>query len=60
MNTLVVVYDLEANGRRIVSDALGDAAEAVYLTDLDDAARADALRNARRFAGAHDTGTAPG
>jgi len=46
MNTLVVVYDLEANGRRIVSDALGDAAEAVYLTDLDDAARADALRNA--------------
>jgi phosphoglycerate dehydrogenase-like enzyme len=46
MSTLVVVYDLEANGRRIVSDALGDAAEAVYLTDLDDAARADALRNA--------------
>jgi phosphoglycerate dehydrogenase-like enzyme len=46
MNTLVVVYDLEANGRRIVSDALGDVAEAVYLTDLDDAARADALRNA--------------
>jgi phosphoglycerate dehydrogenase-like enzyme len=46
MSTLVVVYDLEANGRRIVSDALGDVAEAVYLTDLDDAARADALRNA--------------
>ena len=46
MSTLAVVYDLEANGRRIVSDALGDAAEAVYLTDLDDAARADALRNA--------------
>ncbi|HUD60211.1 MAG TPA: 2-hydroxyacid dehydrogenase [Acetobacteraceae bacterium] len=46
MSTLAVVYDLEANGRRIVSDALGDVAEAVYLTDLDDAARADALRNA--------------
>jgi phosphoglycerate dehydrogenase-like enzyme len=46
MSTLVVAYELEANGRRVVSEALGDAAEAIYLTDLDDAARADALRHA--------------
>ena len=46
MSTLVVVYDLEPGGRRVVEDALGGAAEAIYLTDLDDAARADALRKA--------------
>jgi glycerate dehydrogenase len=46
MSTLVVVYELEGNGRQIVSDALGGAAEAIYLTDLDDARRADALRKA--------------
>jgi phosphoglycerate dehydrogenase-like enzyme len=46
MNTLVVLYELEANGRQIVSDALDGAAEAIYLPDLDDAGRADALREA--------------
>src|SRR5271169_16207 len=46
MSTLVVVYELEGNGRKIVSDALDGAAEAIYLPELDDAARADALRNA--------------
>ncbi len=46
MSTLVVVYELEGNGRKIVSDALDGAAEAVYLPDLDDAGRAEALRNA--------------
>ena len=46
MNTLVVVYELEANGRHMVAEALDGTAEAVYLTDLDDAGRADALRNA--------------
>ena len=46
MSTLVVVYEPEANGRKIVADALGGAAEAIYLPDLDDAARADALRKA--------------
>jgi phosphoglycerate dehydrogenase-like enzyme len=46
MSTLVVVYDPEANGRRVVKDALGDAAEAIYLTDLDDSERAEALRKA--------------
>jgi phosphoglycerate dehydrogenase-like enzyme len=46
MSTLVVVYELEGNGRRIVHDALGGAAEAIYLTDLDDEGRAYALRRA--------------
>lgn len=46
MSTLVVVYELEGNGRTIVSDALDGAAEAIYLPDLDDAGRADALREA--------------
>ena len=46
MSTLVVVYELEGNGRTIVGDALDGAAEAIYLPDLDDAGRADALRKA--------------
>jgi phosphoglycerate dehydrogenase-like enzyme len=46
MSTLVVVYELEGNGRHVVSEALGGAAQAIYLTDLDDTARADALRKA--------------
>src|SRR4051812_28168283 len=46
MSTLVVVYDPETNGRRIIADALAGAAEAIYLTDLDDAGRAEALRKA--------------
>jgi phosphoglycerate dehydrogenase-like enzyme len=46
MSTLVVVYDLEPGGRRVVEDALGGAAEAIYLTELDAAGRADALRKA--------------
>ncbi len=46
MSTVVVAYELGANGRQIVSDALGDAAQAIYLPDLEDTARAEALRNA--------------
>ncbi len=46
MSTLVVVYELEGNGRTIVGEALDGAAEAIYLPDLDDAGRADALRKA--------------
>jgi phosphoglycerate dehydrogenase-like enzyme len=46
MSTLVVVYELEGNGRTVVSDALDGAADAIYLPDLDDAGRADALREA--------------
>jgi phosphoglycerate dehydrogenase-like enzyme len=46
MSTLVVVYELEPSGRRIVSDALDGAAEAIYLTDLDEPGRAEALHKA--------------
>jgi glycerate dehydrogenase len=46
MSTVVVVYEMEPGGRRIVEESLGGAARAVYLTDLDEAARADALRRA--------------
>lgn len=43
MSTLVVTYDLEVNGRKIVADALGGAADAVYRPDLDDAGRAEGI-----------------
>jgi phosphoglycerate dehydrogenase-like enzyme len=46
MSSIVVVYDLDAGGRRVVTDALGGAADPIYLPDLDDASRADALRKA--------------
>jgi glycerate dehydrogenase len=46
MRSLVVLYGLNAAHRKIVSDALEGAAEAVYLSDLDDAERAGALRSA--------------
>jgi glycerate dehydrogenase len=46
MATLVVTYELEANGRQIVADALDGAGRTIYLPDLDDAARAEALRTA--------------
>ncbi len=46
MRTVIVVYDVDARGRAVIADALDGAAEAIYLPDLDDAARADALRNA--------------
>ena len=46
MRTVVVVYDVDARSRAVIADALDGAAEAIYLPDLDDAARADALRNA--------------
>jgi phosphoglycerate dehydrogenase-like enzyme len=44
--TLVVTFDLAPRDRAIVADALGGAARAVYLADLDDPARAAALREA--------------
>lgn len=46
MDTLVVTFDQEAKGRPFIADALGGAADVVYLADLDDQARASALRNA--------------
>jgi phosphoglycerate dehydrogenase-like enzyme len=46
MSTVVVVYELDKRSRDVVADALDGAAEPVYLADLDDTARADALREA--------------
>jgi phosphoglycerate dehydrogenase-like enzyme len=46
MSSIVVVYDLDAGGRRVVTDALDGAADTIYLPDLDDAGRAAALRKA--------------
>src|SRR5579871_3930516 len=46
MPTLAIVYNLDAASRAIVAEALDGAAEPVYLPDLDDAGRADALRRA--------------
>jgi phosphoglycerate dehydrogenase-like enzyme len=46
MATLIVTYDPGEPGRRIIAEALDGAADVIYLPDLPDAARADALRNA--------------
>ena len=46
MSTVVVTFVPDGAGRHIVSEALDGAAEAIYLPELDDAARAEALRNA--------------
>ena len=46
-DTLVVTFPQDAKGRPFIDDALGGAAEVVYLADLDDdQARAAALRSA--------------
>ncbi len=45
-HSLVVTFRLDDNSRAIIAAALGGAADAVYLADLDDAGRAAALRNA--------------
>ena len=47
MSTLVVVYELEATARGVVTAMRWMARpRSIYLPDLDDAGRADALRNA--------------
>lgn len=46
MATLIVTYDPGESGRLIVAEELAGAADAIYLPDLADAARADALRKA--------------
>jgi phosphoglycerate dehydrogenase-like enzyme len=43
---LVIGFELSEKRKAIVADALADASAVVYLTELDDAARAEALRNA--------------
>lgn len=43
---LVVAFELSEKRKAIVADALAGASAVVYLTELDEAARAEALRNA--------------
>jgi phosphoglycerate dehydrogenase-like enzyme len=46
MSTLLIAFSPEGNGRNIIRDALAGAADAIYLPDLSDAERSDALRHA--------------
>jgi phosphoglycerate dehydrogenase-like enzyme len=46
MSTVVITWELDGNLRQVVDAALDGAAKPIYLPGLDDAARADALRNA--------------
>ncbi len=43
---LIVTFEVSEERKAIVNDSLAGASDVVYLTELDDAARADALRNA--------------
>src|SRR5260370_37709990 len=43
---LVITFELSEKRKAIVADALSGASTVVYLTELDEAARAEALRNA--------------
>ncbi|MFL5286737.1 MAG: 2-hydroxyacid dehydrogenase [Rhodopila sp.] len=52
---VAVTFTLRLRERAVVADALGTAAKAVYLADLDDAARVETLRTAAAIL-AHDTG----
>src|SRR5262245_22338223 len=44
--SLVVAFELSEKRKAIVADALAGASDVVYLTELDEAARAEALRKA--------------
>lgn len=55
INTVAVTFNVRPSDRTALADALGDAARPVYLTDLDDAGRAVALRAATAIL-ARDTG----
>ncbi|MGE0223041.1 MAG: 2-hydroxyacid dehydrogenase [Acetobacteraceae bacterium] len=46
MATIVIAFAMPPAERAVVSEVLGDAATPVYLTDLNDGDRADALSNA--------------
>jgi glycerate dehydrogenase len=52
-DTVAVAFKLHAREREAVADALGIAAEPVYLTDLDPPARAGALRTAKALLARH-------
>src|SRR5262245_63632740 len=43
---LVIAFELSEKRKAIVADALAGASDVVCLTELDEAARAEALRNA--------------
>jgi glycerate dehydrogenase len=45
-SSLVVAFELSERSKAIVADALAGASAVIYLTELDGAARAQALRNA--------------
>jgi phosphoglycerate dehydrogenase-like enzyme len=53
--TVAVTFNVRAAERAVIADAMGDAAQPVYLTDLDDAGRTLALQNAAALL-ARDTG----
>jgi phosphoglycerate dehydrogenase-like enzyme len=55
IQTVAVTFNVRPPERAVIADALGDVARAVYLTDLDDAGRASALREATAIL-ARDTG----
>ena len=44
--TLVVVFDVESVGRRVVRETIGETADILYLTDVPAAERAAVLRRA--------------
>jgi phosphoglycerate dehydrogenase-like enzyme len=54
-DTLVVTFPMRPQERAIVADAIGSAARLVYLADLDEAGRAEALNGAAAIL-ARDTG----
>ncbi|WP_428490089.1 NAD(P)-dependent oxidoreductase [Rhodopila sp.] len=54
-DTVAVTFDLRAPHRAVVAEALGDMAWPVWLSDLDDAGRVSALREAAALL-ARDTG----
>ena len=48
MNTavLVVLFDVEHGGRRVIREVIGTVADVLYLPDVEAAARAEVLRRA--------------
>lgn len=52
-DTVAISFKLRPPERAVVADALGGRAEAVYLTDLDAAARPDAVRRATALLARH-------
>ena len=46
---LVIAFELSAKRKAIVADALAGASAVVYLAELDEAARAESLRNAGTY-----------